>query len=79
MLLSDQQGVQAQRYDDNLDTCPHTTDNEDEVGEDEEIPELELTGGTNTPSTTLKRAKQSFLMKQNTVLKEYEEVRLYLC
>lgn len=57
-----------------MDTCPHTTDNEDEIGEDEDVPEVESSGGADTPSTTLKRAKHSFLVRQNTVLKEYEEV-----
>lgn len=33
--------------------------------------------GTITPTTTLRRAKESFLRQQNDIFKEYEEVQVF--
>uniref|UniRef100_A0AC34R651 Uncharacterized protein n=2 Tax=Panagrolaimus sp. JU765 TaxID=591449 RepID=A0AC34R651_9BILA len=48
-------------------------DEEDEFARHSMIVDSDLEGGRETPTSTLKRAKPSFIQRQNTLLKEYEE------
>uniref|UniRef100_A0A914YEB2 Ion transport domain-containing protein n=1 Tax=Panagrolaimus superbus TaxID=310955 RepID=A0A914YEB2_9BILA len=53
---------------------PLRTEAEDDDEDfDGHIGESDLDTSRETPTTTLKRAKQSFIQRQNTLLKEYEE------
>uniref|UniRef100_A0A915BSL5 Transient receptor potential channel n=1 Tax=Parascaris univalens TaxID=6257 RepID=A0A915BSL5_PARUN len=55
--------------------CYHAIENdeEDEVVDEDEGHEVMPYCGSDTPTTTLQRAKRSFVRRQNSMLKEYEE------
>uniref|UniRef100_F1KQ20 Transient receptor potential channel n=1 Tax=Ascaris suum TaxID=6253 RepID=F1KQ20_ASCSU len=55
--------------------CYHAIENdeEDEVVDEDEGHEMMPYSGSDTPTTTLQRAKRSFVRRQNSMLKEYEE------
>lgn len=53
----------------------HDVENDD-LAEDDDNIEAQYSG-TVTPTTTLRRAKESFLRQQKDIFKEYEEVRLF--
>lgn len=63
--------------------CYHAIENdeEDEVVDEDEGHEMMPYSGSDTPTTTLQRAKRSFVRRQNSMLKEYEEVsrRSFIC
>lgn len=51
----------------------HENDDEDAV-EDEEVTPSSTIQRVNTPNTTLRRARSSFIKRQNLLFKSYEEV-----